>query len=301
MRGRPLRVWLTYAFILLLLGCERASAPEPSPKAASGFPVRSIDDTGRQVVLKREPLRIVTLLPSFTETVFALGAGAHVVGVDDFSDYPEEVKHLPKLGGAYDTQIERVLSLSPDLVLLSDDSKAAAVLVKNGVQVWGGSPRKFEDVFRVIEATARLLGRLESGRKLTTNIRRELLAIEKGVAGMPSVSVYYELDPTPYSVGPDSFIGVLIKKAGGQNIVPGDLGDFPKLNPELILAADPMVILGASLRDVAARPGWERLAAVKSGRVYDWQSAEGQLLSRPGPRLPQALRTLVQKLHPNAQ
>lgn len=287
--------------VLVLAGCAKATPEREGntrPVSSAAFPVSVVDDSGRSVLVPRAPLRIITLLPSFTETVFALGVGARLVGVDDFSDYPNEVARLPKLGSAYDTQLERVLALKPDLVLLSDDSKAAAALAGNGVHVFGASPRKLADVFRVIERTGELLGRKAEALALTARMRAELVELENRVKGAPKVSVYYELDPTPYSVGPHSFIGVLIQKAGGQNIVPASLGDFPKLSPELVIVQNPSVIIGASLEEVRARAGWSQIAAVQSGRVYKWAAAEEHLLSRPGPRLPQALRALIAKLHP---
>jgi len=296
-RWRALGVLL--CAVLALGACQRRPRQSPSAAAtAASFPLQTRDDAGRTVVLPRRPHRIVTLLPSFTETVFALGAGADVVGVDDYSDYPPEVARLPKLGGAYDTHVEQVLALAPDLVLLSPDSKAAATLAQNGLVVWAGDARQFADVFRVIAATGGLLDRPAEARRLIADMQRQLGEIEASVRRVPRVSVYYELDATPYSVGPRSFVGVLLDKAGGQNIVPDGLGDFPKLNPELIFAEDPSVILGTSWRELAARPGWNRLRAVKERRVYEWAAEEGHLISRPGPRLPQALRALVRKLHP---
>lgn len=287
--------------VLVLVGCAKTNTEptrDSAPASSAAFPVRVVDDSGRNVLVPREPRRIITLLPSFTETVFALGVGARLVGVDDFSDYPSDALHLPKLGGAYDTQLERVLALKPDLVLLSDDNKAAPTLVENGVNVFGGNPRKLADVFRVIERTGELVGRKADAIALTAQMRAQLNELEDRVKDAPPVSVYYELDPTPYSVGPDSFIGVLIQKARGQNIVPGHLGDFPKLSPELVIAQNPSVIIGATLEEVRARAGWSRIGAVQSGRVSKWAPPEEHLLARPGPRLPQALRALIAKLHP---
>lgn len=306
MRGRtsrPAAVLLVLALAFVGYGCGR----EPSPAsirpardiaAPTGFPVRVNDDLGRSVVVPAPPQRIVCLLPSFTETVFALGAGDRVVGVDDYSDYPAATQHLPKLGGLYDTQIERALSLKPDLVLVSESHAALTSLSAGGAAVWAGSPHRFEDVYRIIELTGQLLGRPRETTELLARMRAEIAAVEASVQALPPVSVYYELDATPYTVGPSSFIGVLLGKAGGVNIVPETLGDFPQINPELVIAKNPAVIIGASLDDVAKRPGWSALAAVKSGRVYEWSGAEAHLLSRPGPRLAEGLRALAQRLHP---
>jgi iron complex transport system substrate-binding protein len=301
------RVWsLRFAFVLLLAlaasGCQRGSSPErqaaPARElSASGFPLRVQDDMGRLVVVPAEPKRIVCLLPSFTETVFALGLGERVIAVDDYSDYPPEVRRLPKLGGMYDTQVERALSLKPDLVLMPEGGATVWSLARGGAPVWAGSARKFEDVFRVIEETGKLVGRAREARELATRIRADIAAVEASVQAQPPVSVYYELDSTPYSVGPASFIGVLLAKAGGKNIVPAALGDFPKLNPELIVASDPAVIIGASLDEIARRPGFRGLSAVKNRRVFNWSPEEAHLLARPGPRLAEGVRALARYLH----
>jgi len=295
-----------FAFVLLLAlwasGCQRGASPDrraapARDSATSGFPLRVQDDMGRLVVVPAEPKRIICLLPSFTETVFALGLGERVIAVDDYSDYPPEVRSLPKLGGLYDTQIEHALSLHPDLVLMPEGGSTVWSLARGGAAVWAGSARKFEDVFRVIEETGRLVGRAREASELASRLRAEIASVEASVQAQPPVSVYYELDSTPYSVGPASFIGVLLGKAGGKNIVPAALGDFPKLNPELIVASDPEVIIGASLEDVARRPGWSGLRAVKNRRVFNWSPAESHLLARPGPRLAEGVRALARYLH----
>lgn len=305
MRGRTSRpaAVLVLALALVGLGCGREPSPASIGPALDGaasvtFPVRVNDDLGRSVVVSAPPQRIVCLLPSFTETVFALGAGDQVVGVDDYSDYPEATQHLPKLGGLYDTQVERALSLKPDLVLVSESNAALSSLSAGGAAVWAGSPHRFEDVERVIALTGKLLGRPREAAELLARMRAEIAAVEASVRTVPPVSVYYELDPTPYTVGPSSFIGVLLSKAGGANIVPETLGDFPKINPELVIASNPAVIIGASLDEVTRRPGWSDLSAVKTRRVYEWSGAEAHLLSRPGPRLAEGLRALAQRLHP---
>jgi iron complex transport system substrate-binding protein len=274
-----------------------AAASAPS-SAAADFPLRSTDSTGRVVELAQPPKRIASLLPAFTETLFALGVGAQVVGVDDFSDYPPEAQQLPRLGGSYDAHVEQILSLKPELVLCAKDLNGTAALAQNHVSFWSGDARSLDDVFREIESVGQLVGRRDAAKQLTARMHAELAALEASVRGAPRVSVYYELDPTPYSVGPGSFIGLLLDKAGAQNIVPKELGDFPKLSPELILAQNPAVILGAHLPDLTQRPGWSQLSAVQHGRVYTLTPDEDHLISRPGPRLPEALRILIHHLHP---
>lgn len=299
-------VALTFGVLITACDHKPASAARATVDAASIapssiYPVELRDDRGRTVRVRAEPLRIVSLLPSHTETLFALGVGAHVVGVDDYSDDPPEATRLPRLGGIYDAHLEQVLSLKPDLVLLSESSNAAAPLEQSGVTVWGGSARTFDDIFRVIQALGKIVGRSPDAARLSERIQQEVAAIEQRVAGRERVSVYYELDATPYTVGPSSFIGAMLAKAGGNNVIPEGLGAFPKISPEIVIAGNPSVILGASLEEISSRPGWGKIAAVLAGRVHKLPEAEAHLVARPGPRIAEGLRALARWLHPEVE
>jgi iron complex transport system substrate-binding protein len=263
------------------------------------YPLEVRDDLGRTVTLRAVPRRVVALLPSHTETLFALGIGDRVMGVDDFSDYPPEASRLPKLGGLYDAQLEKILALGPDLVLVSESSSAVTPLEQSGLTVWAGSGRTFDDVFRVIESVGKMVDRIDEAARLSEAIREEIRAIERRVGSRERVSVYYELDTTLYTVGPSSFVGVMLTKAGGSNVIPAGIGDFPKISPEVVIAGNPSIILGARPEEVAARPGWSRIAAVQTGRVYAMSDDERRLVTRPGPRLAEAVRTLARRLHPD--
>jgi iron complex transport system substrate-binding protein len=268
------------------------------PPAGERYPIRLRDDRGVVVTVAAEPRRIVALLPSHTETLFALGVGERVVGVDDYSDYPGEVARLPRLGGLYDVRLEALVALEPDLVLCSESASAIPALERSGLTVWAGSAQRFEDIFRVIHAIAELVDRRAEAKRLCDHIDEDAAAIESRVRGREPVSVYYELDANLYAAGPSSFLGVLLTKAGGRNIVPTALGDFPKISPETVIAGDPSVILGAPLDEVARRPGWTRIAAVRSGRVYKLPPAESRLVLHSGPRIAEGLRVLARRLHP---
>jgi iron complex transport system substrate-binding protein len=302
-RSRP---WLWAAFSVAALGasCHRdapsavvSSEPATPSEGDTSFPVRIADDLKRTVVLAAEPRRIVALLPSHTETLFALGVGDRVVGVDDFSDYPEAATHLPKLGGLYDARLESLLSLEPDLVLMSEASRSIQPLERAGATVWAGSASTFDDVFRVIEAIGRLVGRAARARAMTAAIRDQIDGVERAAHRGPPPTVYFELDATPYAAGAPSFIGGLIARAGGINIVPSELGEFPKLNPEWIIARDPDVILGASREELLGRPGWAALSAIRNHRTYSLSEEERRTIVRPGPRLGEGLRSLAALLY----
>lgn len=286
------------------VACKKTSAPRPSPEwaadAGSSFPVRMRDDRGEIVVVKAEPRRLVALLPSHTETLFALGVGARLVGIDDFSDDPPEVTRLPRLGGVYDAHLEAILALSPDLVLLSESSNAAASLERSGVAVWAGSARTFDDIFRVIDSIGAMVGRSSQSTELDARIRKDVANVEDRLRGSERVRVYFELDANLYTVGPASFVGVLLAKAGGDDIVPRGLGDFPKISPEVVISGNPSIIFGVSLEEVARRPGWSEIAAVRTGRVYKLSKEESRLVVHPGPRIADGLRVLARHMHPEA-
>ncbi|MFC6619153.1 ABC transporter substrate-binding protein [Deinococcus radiophilus] len=269
---------------------------------ATSYPLTVTDDLGRRVTLKKEPKRIIAMLPSHTETLFAIGAGGKLVGIDEYSNYPKETAGITKVGSGYQPDIEKIVALKPDLVLADESasSRLTARLEAAGLTVYGGTAQTYNEVFEKIVVLGRLTNREAGATNLVVKMRRELKDLERTVVNRPKVSTYYEIDPSPYSVGPNSFIGALISRAGGRTIVPASLGDFPKLDPELIVRANPQVMIGPALNDARRRPGWSNLQAVRSGRVHVLTSEERDALSRPGPRLPQALRTLIRIIHPQA-
>ena len=268
---------------------------------AISYPLILKDDLGRTVKLAAEPKRIVSMMPSHTETLFAIGAGSKLVGIDEYSNFPKlETEKLPKAGNGFAPNLEAIAALKPDLVLTDEStgSKLVQNLEKLGITVYAGVPQSYNDVFDKINVLGKITNHEKSALKLITNMRNELNTIQASIAKLPRVSVYYEVDPTPYAAGSSSFIGALISKAGGNNIVPEKLGAFPQISPELVISSNPSVILGAKLEDVLKRPGWDKIAAVKSGRVLTFTSEEDDAISRPGPRLPVALRVLAKALHP---
>jgi len=300
------QAWCVAAFVLLgaLGGCRgdggtSGRAPGPDAGSASaGFPLVATDDLGHRVELLAEPHRIVALLPSHTETLFALGIGDRVVGVDDFSDFPSEAGRLPRCGGLYDAHVEQIVALAPDLVLTSEFGPAAERLTALGLHVWAGGASKLGDVFRIVAVVGHLTGRDAAAEALAVRMHAEMDAVEIPLRDLPRVRVYYEIDATPYSVGPDSFIGAMLARAGGEDIIPAALGDFPRISPELVIERDPQVILGVTREEAARRPGWAPISAVRAGRVDMLTPAERDLVTRPGPRLAQGLRVLARRLHP---
>ncbi len=282
--------------VVFLVVCLFSSA------LASSYPLSITDDLGRSITLKSEPKRIIAMLPSHTETIFALGAGAKLVGIDEYSNYPKlETSKIQKVGNSFVPNLEAIAALKPDLVLAdeSTSSKLVQNLEKLGITVYGASAQTYLETFEKIAVLGRLINREANSLRLITGMRSEINSITAKIAGRPRVSAYFEVDPTPYAAGPSSFIGEMLSRAGGINILPATLGAFPKISPELVVSSNPSVIIGAKLEDLLLRPGWATIAAVKNNRVYRATSEENDAIVRPGPRLPVALKILVRFLHPD--
>ncbi|MET0519208.1 MAG: helical backbone metal receptor, partial [Burkholderiaceae bacterium] len=270
-----------------------------SARAAQAAPVTVSDDRGRAVQLAAPPQRIVSLLPSLTETICELGACAQLVGTDRYSNYPASVQKLPKLGGLDDTSVEALIALRPDVVLLGLSSRLMDRLEALGVKVVALEPKSLGDVQRVLGTVGQLLGRPDEARRSWNRIDG---AISQSAAQLPAaargLSVYYEVDAAPYAVGSASFLGEILARLGARNIVPAELGPFPKLNPEFIVRADPQLIMvgqrGAA--GLAERPGWGAIRAVRAHRICVWTLAESDVLARPGPRIAEAAALLARCL-----
>ena len=272
---------------------------------AVSYPLTLTDHLGRMVTILDAPDRIVSLMPSATETICALGACDRLVGRDTFSNYPPEVLALPDVGSPFSADLEAIVALEPDLVLADQFSGIVAALDVLGVTVFGGVPQTIDGVFSSFLIIGEIVDRQTEAALLIDLINGEIKELERLVAGRVAPRIYFELDPTPYSVGPNSFIGVLIGRAGGANIVTEAMGNFPQLDPEFVVASDPEVIvlgdapIGETLRTIRGRPGWSKLTAIRSRRVAELSQLEVDVMNRPGPRIGEAVRLLAQLLHPD--
>ncbi|MFT3857792.1 MAG: helical backbone metal receptor [Aquabacterium sp.] len=277
---------------------------QAAASAVPRAPIAIEDDRGVRVSLPTPARRIVTLLPSLTEMVCEMGACARIVGTDRYSNHPVPVRALPKTGGLDDANVEMILSLKPDLVLLAISSRVTERLEGLGLRVAALEPRSHEDVRRVAGKVSQLLGVPAEGERLWQSIEAQVSAAAREVpTPMRGLRVYYEVDSAPYAAGESSFIGQTLKRLGLVNIVPTSLGPFPKLNPEYVVRADPQVIMVSARHaaTLAERPGWQRIDAVRHRRVCSFDADEGDVLSRPGPRMGEAARIMARCLRAMAQ
>jgi iron complex transport system substrate-binding protein len=246
------------------------------------------------------PQRVVSLLPSLTETVCALGACERLVGVDRYSNWPEAVKAVPKVGGGLDPQIEAVLALRPDVVFIAGSSRAIDQLAALGLKVVVMEPKSLDDVPRVLHQVAQALG-VSQARADGAWARIEE-AIATAAQNLPAAAhgarVYFEVSSAAYGASESSFAGQMLTRLGVGNILPAAMGPYPKVNPEFVVRANPDLIMVGDQTHVALaqRPGWAAMSALKNGRVCVFSQAESDVLVRPGPRADEAVRLLVRCL-----
>jgi iron complex transport system substrate-binding protein len=252
--------------------------------------------------------RIVSLTPSVTEALFALGAGADVVAVSDYCDFPPEAAALPHVGSFLAPVVERVLAAQPDLVITSPtpgNENAVAAIERAGarVAVVEEGSEGIEACYASMLAVARAVGREARGEALVADIRRGVAEVRAKVAGRPAVrtAVVVDFDPLVLA-GPASYLGELIVVAGGANVADELGGKWPRSGWEFLIAAAPERVVDLSqearMGDGLAR--WRRFPDIPAVRNGNVRAGDGTLLLRPGPRLPRAAESLARALHPEA-
>jgi iron complex transport system substrate-binding protein len=278
---------------------QEASAV-PSPAA---FPVTVTDSNDKQLVFESAPERIVALAPSFVEILFAVGAGDAVVAVDENTDFPPEASAKTKLSG-FEPSTEAIAALEPDLVIiLFDPGGLEEALEGLGIPVlFLASPQSVEGVFDQIDLLGQVTGRLEEAEALIADMQDGIDAITSKLADVQEgPRVFHEVDSTYFSAGTGSFVGDLYSILRAENIAEAAGEAYPQMSAEAIIKADPEVIIladvdaGESPDTVKARPGWKSISAVRNDRIY---TVDPSLISQPGPRLVEALRTLAAYLYP---
>jgi iron complex transport system substrate-binding protein len=256
------------------------------------------DDRQQEVSFSQAPARIVSLLPSLTETVCALGQCRKLVGLDRYSNWPASVRQLPRLGGGLDPNIERVVAQRPDLVLMATSARGAERLQALGITVLALEPRTHADLQRVINTLAQVLGVPASeGERLWREINAGVLAAAQSLPPQArSQKVYVEVSPAPYGASESSFIGETLMLMGLRNILPGNLGPFPKINLEFVVRAQPDIIMAgdSSRASMLQRPGWSQLKVIQSEQVCVFNTDESDMLVRAGPRMAEGARLMAQ-------
>jgi iron complex transport system substrate-binding protein len=295
-----------FLLVALLIGLITACSPQATPTAAA---LTFTDGLGRNVTLNGPAQRVVSLAPSNTEILFAIGAGKQVVGRDQLSDFPAEAKAVTDIGSTFDAlNTELIVAQKPDLVLAAEINTPEQVkqLEDLGLTVYYlNNPTTLEGMYDNLMLAAQMTGHTDEAAKLVESLKTRVDAVDKKIAPLSSkFGVFYEMDATdpakPFTAGKGTFITQLIDRAGGYNIA-SDLDGYPQMSLEQVVAADPAFIIlgdaryGITPESIAQRPGWENLSAVKNGNVVPFND---DLVSRPGPRLVDALEELAKLLRP---
>ncbi len=286
--------------LAVLSGCsegERAGAPIRGRGAAA-----------------TPPQRIVSLAPSLTETLFALGVGDRVVGVTRYCAYPPEVRDLPLIGGHLDPNFEAIVSLAPDLVVLIPSGEAnARRLEALGVPVLQIDQHDVDSLLESVSIVAAACGVEAAGHRLRTEVERRLAAVSAVVKGAPRprtvIAVGHDIGGgavrSVWAAGPDTFYTGVLEIAGGVNAVKDGLVRYPEFSREGLAALDPDVVLdvvagveerGPEIEEIIA--GWRRLTELRAVREDRVRVLEGDLMVVPGPRLPEMVREVAMSLHP---
>jgi iron complex transport system substrate-binding protein len=290
--------------------CSLINTPAGTPVPSSA-PIVLVDGLGRQVSLAAPAQRVISLAPSNTEILFAIGAGGQVAGRDTFSDYPAAAQTIADVGGGFgELNTEVMLAQKPDLILASSLTPPEQIkaLEDLGLTVFTlANPVDFTGMYANVRTVARLTGHETEAETLVAGLERRVRAVEQKVSAVTERPlVFYELDGTdpnaPWTPGPGSFVDTLIRQAGGENLGSSLASEWVQVSIEELIAKDPDIILigdatwgGVTVEDVRSRSGWEGLSAVKSGALYTF---DDNLVSRPGPRLVDGLEAMAKLLHP---
>ena len=283
-------------------------AAEAPAVVTEGESTTYTDSLGREITLEATPQRIISLAPSNTEILFAVGAGAQVVGRDEFSDYPAEAASIESIGGSFgEYNVEAIVALEPNLVLAAEINPPELVqqLEDLGLTVYYlGNPTTLEEMYMNLETVAGLTG--HDATELVDSLKARVAAVDIKIAPLSlRIPVFYEIDATdptkPWTYGPGTFGDLLIDRAGGYNIGNIASDPYPQLSIEQVVAANPSVIIlgdsmwGVTAEAVKTRPGWETIPAVQSDSIFPF---DDNLVSRPGPRLVDGLEQLAKLLRP---
>ncbi|GLX70776.1 ABC transporter substrate-binding protein [Paenibacillus glycanilyticus] len=282
----------------------QSEQPADSPAASeTAYPLTVTDATGTELTFEKAPTKVVSLAPSETEVLYAVGAADEVAGVDSYSNYPAEAADKPKVGDMT-TNIEAVAALNPDLVLASSSMNADAVeqLRKLNITVLATDPKTYDETIAKIETIGKIMNKTSEAAQVATHMRDVKQQVTDAVKDAPKKLVYLEFSPG-WTVGSGTFLDELLTIAGGTNVGAGQAGwyevsaeEVVKENPEIILYPDLGEDPNPIVTGITSRPGWNAIDAVKNKQMFEVGNDE---TSRVGPRLADALLQVAKALHPD--
>jgi len=291
---------------LAVVVCVAFSACTPGRTANNGAAREITDDAGRRVSIPAKVDRVVSLAPNLTEIVFAVGAGDRLVGRTSYCDFPPEAKAVAEVGDTLHPSLERIIALKPQVVLVSTASQLEVFtqqLQGQNIAVYVTDPHDLEGVFRSIGQIGEIVGEKDKANLLVQKLRERTNAVEAAVKQRQPVRVFYQVSGEPlYTIGHDSFITDLMRRAGGASVTADVPGAWPKYSNESALAARPEAIIlptGGSMGSANANvaDALRQSPAALQGRVY---KINDDHLARPGPRSVDGLEEMARALHPDA-
>jgi iron complex transport system substrate-binding protein len=270
----------------------------------SQYPVKITDGYGREIEIEKPAEKIISLAPSMTETIFALGAGDRLVGVTTYCNYPEEAKEIDQVGDFEGPNLESVIEKNPDVVValaMGDDEKSK--LEDAGITVFLQDPQNLDEVFDNIKKIGTILGLQEEAESLTSNMNAKKDSIIETVSNYDSKKVFYEVWSEPLmTAGPGSILDEMINLSNGENIAYDAESLYPEYSLELLIERNPEVYLTAddgfkTVEDIKNREGYENITAIKENNIY---MLHPDIVSRTGPRIIEGLEMIAQAIHPEA-
>jgi len=294
--------WLCILIVLLSILVSMVSGCQTQFRSGT-----YTDDVGRSVSIDEAPQRIVSHVPSVTETLFALGLGDRVVGVSDYCDYPEETRSKPSVGSYFNPSIENIVALDPDLVLTDGHSENIKGLEGLGITYFVVDPKDIDGIFEDIELLGKVTGTEETAKTLINDMENDISYVSNRVKDAPKVKVFYIIDATdlslPWTVGPGSFADALITMAGGENAAAKAQDAWVQFSIEEVVSSDPEIIIIPAKHGTAftspetlkTYPAWSGISAVKQDRIC---TIDGDLVDRSGPRIVQGLEEMAKIIHP---
>jgi len=304
--------YLASVILMSLLGaCTPTPAEEPAlPVESATFPIETTDQADRVVRVEKMPEKIISLAPSNTEILYALGLEDRLVGVTEYCNYPEAAKEKPQIGGFSTVDIEKVVEIEPDLILATNIHKDEIVpqLERLGLTVLTIDPKTVDEVLEAINLIGQFTGKAEEASQLTAEMEKQIKAVTDKTAALTEAQkprVFYILWHDPLmTVGSETRIHELIEKAGGINIAQGLPDEYPRISLEAVIMANPQVIIAGSghgtgqdapFHFALTEPRLAEVEARQNGLIYEIDS---DLTSRPGLRIVDGLEKLAEFIHP---
>lgn len=285
-------------FFLLFIFAFSACKNEQNNNTLTAQTYEITDDLGRKVKIPEKVTRAVSLAPNLTEIIFAVGGGDKLVGVTDYCNFPEEAKKIQKIGDTLKPNIENIVALKPQVVFVSTASQLETftqTLDKQGITVFVTNTNNLDSIYQSIEKIGEVFGTKEKANEIVSSLKRRVANVEEKTKNAAKPKVFVQIDKSLYTIGKDSYITDLISKAGGVSATKDLETAYPKLSKETALALNPdIIILSESPDNDEPNEVFKNSNAVKNGKVF---KINADILSRPAPRIVDALEQIAEKLH----